>query len=56
MADPVRGTDSFGDAPVGIGHFDFDLSEVMYYLYLPVRIGDAYRACVCHPTSNAAVI
>lgn len=25
-----------GDAPVSIGHFDITLSEVMYYLYLPV--------------------
>jgi hypothetical protein len=28
----------YGKAPVRIGRFNFDLPEVMYYLYLPVRM------------------
>lgn len=31
-------TDSYGKAPTPIGLFDFQLPEVMYYLYLPVRM------------------
>lgn len=27
-----------GEAPVSVGHFDINLAEVMYYLYLPVRM------------------
>lgn len=30
----------FGDAPVALGRFPFDLREVMYYLYLPVVLHD----------------
>jgi hypothetical protein len=29
---------SYGKPPVHVGHFDLNLSEVMYYLYLPVVI------------------
>lgn len=28
----------YGKLPVLVGSFDFDLTEVMYYLYMPVRI------------------
>lgn len=28
----------YGKAPVLIGHYPFDLNEVMYYLYLPVQM------------------
>lgn len=31
----------FGNAPTYHGQFEFDLREVMYYLYLPVRMGDS---------------
>lgn len=40
MALPVP---SYGKPPVAIGHFAFDLPEVMYYLYLPVRMGGDVR-------------
>lgn len=30
----------YGKPPVDLGEFNFDLSEVMYYLYLPVRMPD----------------
>lgn len=29
----------YGQPPVYLGYFNFDLPEVMYYLYLPVKMG-----------------
>jgi hypothetical protein len=34
----VHESDCYGQQPLHIGQFDFDLPEVMHYLYLPVRI------------------
>ena len=52
---------SYGKPPVYIRHFDFDLDEVMYYLYLPVRIpfhsgkiALPANVEVCRPLINAA--
>lgn len=39
----TKQTTEYGDAPRHVGRFDFDLKEVMYYLYLPVRMGNAPR-------------
>lgn len=50
----------YGKPPVYVGHFDISLSEVMYYLYLPVSIGDSgvrlppNIAC-CGPLIHAAM-
>lgn len=51
-----------GNPPQLIGTFDFDLSEVMYYLYLPVRMRDASPDVLlppnvecCRPMIDAAL-
>lgn len=49
----------YGDRPVNIGHFPITLSEVMYYLYLPVRMLDSDirlppNVEVCRPLIHAA--
>lgn len=52
----------YGNPPVEIGRFYFDLPEVMYYLYLPVRMRDASTDILlppnvecCRPLIEAAI-
>ena len=50
----------YGEAPIRLGRFNFDLSEVMYYLYLPVRIDQSHIALppnvrICRDIIDAAL-
>jgi hypothetical protein len=50
----------YGCAPIRLGRFNFNLPEVMYYLYLPVRIDDSRIALppnveVCRPIIEEAL-
>lgn len=43
MSDFGFDTKMHGGSPRPLGHFNFDLAEVMYYLYLPVRMQSVSR-------------
>lgn len=50
----------YGKLPVYVGHFEFDLAEVMYYLYLPVKMDGSSvlmppNVEVCRPAIDTAI-